>query len=145
MRAVKNENGTGGSSPRSRMNSPRATWRSKTMLSRSRRGGVLLRPDVYQAVEKRAGRDDERAAAVCVPVFHSQTDHAAAHDQHASGFADQPLDIWLGIERPLHPCAVDLLVRLRARRPHRRTAAAIEQFELNARRIDRTAHQPAER
>ena len=41
--------------------------------------------------------------------------------------------------------AVDLLVRLRARRPDRRAAAAIEQLELNARRVDRAAHQPAER
>ena len=41
--------------------------------------------------------------------------------------------------------AVLPLVRLRARRPHRRTAAAIEQLELNAGRIDRAAHQAAER
>ena len=42
-------------------------------------------------------------------------------------------------------CAVDLLVRLRARRPDRRPAAAIEQLELNAGRVDRAAHQAAER
>ena len=44
-----------------------------------------------------------------------------------------------------HPLAVRPLVRLRARRPHRRTPAAIEQLELNAGRVDRAAHQPAER
>ena len=41
--------------------------------------------------------------------------------------------------------AVDALVGLRARRPDRRAAAAIEQLELNAGRVDRAAHQPAER
>ena len=41
--------------------------------------------------------------------------------------------------------AVDLLVRLRARRPDRRPAAAIEQLELNAGGVDRAAHQAAER
>ena len=45
----------------------------------------------------------------------------------------------------LHPAAVDLLVGLRARRPDRRPAAAVEQLELDAGRVDRAAHQPAER
>ena len=40
-------------------------------------GGVLLGPDVNQAVEKRAGRDDERAALIRVSVLHRQTDDAA--------------------------------------------------------------------
>src|SRR5690606_38215657 len=42
-----------------------------------------------------------------------------------------------------HPAPVRPLVRLRTRRPDRRSAAAIEQSELNARRVDRAAHQPA--
>ena len=47
--------------------------------------------------------------------------------------ADQPFDVRLGVERRLHPCAVDPLVCLRTRRPDRRPAAAIEQLELDRR------------
>ena len=96
-------------------------------------------------VEKRAGRDDERAARVRVAVLHREADDASVLDEDAPGSSDQPLDVRLGLERRLHPRAVHLLVGLRARRPHRRAAAAIEQLELNAGRVDRAAHQPAER
>ena len=41
--------------------------------------------------------------------------------------------------------AVTPLVRLRARRPHRRAAASVEQFELDAGRVDGAAHQAAQR
>ena len=43
------------------------------------------------------------------------------------------------------PFAVKRLVRLGARRPHRRSAAAVEQLELNSGRVDAAAHQSAER
>ena len=49
------------------------------------------------------------------------------------------------LQRRLHPPAIHALVRLRARRPHGRPAAAIEQLELNAGGVDRAAHQPAQR
>src|SRR5204862_7525424 len=92
-------------------------------------GRVLLRSDVNQSVEKRAGRDDERATVVCVAIFHCHSDHSIVLDQHAAGSADEPLDIRLGIQSGLHEAAVDLFVRLRARRPHRRTATPVEQLE----------------
>ena len=43
------------------------------------------------------------------------------------------------------PRGVLLLVGLRARRPDRRAAAAIEQLELNAGGVDGATHQPAQR
>ena len=58
---------------------------------------------------------------------------------------DHPLDVRLRIELATDPLAVDLLVRLRARRPHGRAATAVQQLELNAGRVDRATHQPAER
>ena len=106
---------------------------------------MLLGADVHQAVEKRAGRDDQRVARVRVAVLERQADDAAVLDEDAAGPADQPLDVRLRLERALHPLAVDLLVRLRARRPDRGSAAAIEQLELNPGRVDRAAHQAAER
>ena len=70
---------------------------------------------------------------------------AAAVDQDAPGAADNPRDVRFGAERLLHPLAVAPLVGLRPRRPHRGTAAAVEQLELDARRVDRRPHQAAER
>jgi hypothetical protein len=43
------------------------------------------------------------------------------------------------------PVAVAALVRLGARRPHRGTAAAIEQLELDRGRVDGETHQATER
>ena len=108
-------------------------------------GRMLLGADVDQAVQKRAGRDDERRARVRVAVLDREPGDAAVLDENPAGPADQPLDVRLGLERRADPRAVDLLVRLRARRPDRRPAAAIEQLELNAGRVDRAAHQAAER
>ena len=52
----------------------------------------------------------------------------------------------LGLEvSSRNPLRVQLLIRLRARRPHRRPAAAVEQLELNSGRVDCPAHQSAER
>ena len=55
------------------------------------------------------------------------------------------VDVRLALERAPHPGAVAALVRLRARRPHRRTAAPVQQLELDAGGVDRASHQPAER
>ena len=54
------------------------------------------------------------------------------------------IDIRLAVECALHPLPVELFVRLRARRPDRRSPASIEQLELNAGCVDRAAHQPTE-
>jgi hypothetical protein len=55
------------------------------------------------------------------------------------------VDVGLGFERLANPPAVAGFVGLRARRPHCRTPAPIEQFELDAGCVDRFRHQPAER
>jgi hypothetical protein len=49
------------------------------------------------------------------------------------------------VEFRANPCGVAPLVGLCARRPHRRAPAAVQQFELNARRVDGEAHQAPER
>src|SRR5262245_28561921 len=106
---------------------------------------MLLWTDVNEPVQERAGRDHERAAAVRVAVFERQAGDASMLDENATRAADEPFDVRLAIQRVAHPGAVHPLVGLRARRPDRGAAAAIEELELNARRIDRAAHQSAER
>ena len=119
-------------------------------LARRRLAGAarrpLLRPDVDQAVEERAGRDDERRGSEALAVLELETRSRRRHPtrmrpalpkiQSMFGTASSAL---------LHPGAVAPLVGLRARRPDRRTAAAVEQLELDAGRVDRAAHQAAER
>src|SRR5206468_8537200 len=65
-------------------------------------------------------------------------------NDEVGGAAKYPLDVWLGFQRPPHPQSINLLVGLRAWRPDGRAAAAIEQFELDGRRVDRAAHQAAQ-
>ena len=69
----------------------------------------------------------------------------AAVDENPAGLPEDPRDVRLALERVAHPRAVAPLVGLRARRPHRRPAAAVEQLELDAGRVDRPPHQAAER
>src|SRR5581483_5583312 len=107
--------------------------------------GKLLGADMNHAVQERPGRHDQRLAAVGVAVLEGEAGDATTADERAAGPADQPLDVRLRVERRLHPAAVDLLVRLRARRPHRRPSAAVQELELNAGRVDRPSHQTAER
>ena len=66
-------------------------------------GRVLLRADVNQAVEKRAGRDRRARGSERVAVLERQTDDAAVLDEDAPGAADQPLDVRLRLERALAP------------------------------------------
>ena len=113
--------------------------------SPARPDGPLFAADVHQAVQERPRRDDQGAAAVRVAIFHRKTGDAPVLDEETAGPADQPLDVRLGVELSPHPPAVDRLVRLGARRPHRGAAAAVQQLELNARRVDRPSHQSAER
>ena len=72
-------------------------------LARRRLAGasrrVLLRPDVNEAVQKSAGGDDQRRARVGVAVFHRQADDASVLNEHATGLAEQPLDVRFCIER----------------------------------------------
>ena len=79
------------------------------------------------------------------PSSNSSPRTTAVLDDHATGASEEPGEVRQRGERVAYPPAVLPLVRLRARRPHRRTAAAIEQLELDAGRVDRAAHQAAER
>src|SRR5262245_62169434 len=106
---------------------------------------MLLRAYVHEAIQKRAGGDDERSAAAGIAILKGQTDDAVVFDEDAARTANPPLDVGLGLERRAHPLPVRLLVRLRARRPDGRSATSIEQLELDAGRVDRSAHQAAER
>src|SRR5205809_7954557 len=106
---------------------------------------MLLRADVDETVEKRAGRDHDRAARVRVTVLECEADNAIARNDQTTGPANEPRDVGLAVERVPDPAAVDALVGLSARRPDRGTAAAIEQLELNTGRVDGSAHQSAER
>jgi hypothetical protein len=108
-------------------------------------GWTLLGADMHQTVEERAGGDDQRAAAVPIAVLHRQTADPTAVCENPPGPSEQPDDVWLGLEGAPHPLTINPLVRLRARRPHRRTAAAVQQLELDSGRIDRPPHQTAER
>ena len=72
-------------------------------------GRTLLRADVNEPVQERAGGDDERAASVVVAVLHADAGDGSRGDKNTSGFSNQPFDVRLGVERALHPAPVDLL------------------------------------
>ena len=110
-------------------------------LLRRRFAGAARRPllvaDVDEAVQERARRDDERAARrPRSPSSNARPVTRPLVDQDPAGAPEQPGDVGLGRERLAHPRAVRALVGLRARRPDRRPAAAIEQLELNAGGVD---------
>src|SRR5262249_31627628 len=115
-----------------------ARWR----LARASRW-TLLRSHVHEAGQERTGRHDERAAPVHVAVFEREPGDASVLHEDASGAPDDPRDVRLALERLTHPRAIARLIRLCARRPYGGATAAIEQLELDPRRIDRQAHQPA--
>ncbi len=118
--------------------------RSRGRLSRAPRR-MLFRTDMNQTIQKRAGRHHQCGAAEGVAFLEFDAGDSSSGRQHAARFADQPVDVRLCVERGLHPPPVYRLVRLCPRRPHRRSAASIEQLELNAGGVDRPAHEPAQR
>jgi hypothetical protein len=108
-------------------------------------GGPLLIADVHQAVQERPGRHNEGATKELVAVLSGKTyDTIPVHEDLAST-RKNPLNIGLMTNYGGDPVGIASLVSLRARRPYRRSSTAIEQLELDARRIDRTAHQAAQR
>ena len=108
-------------------------------------GGMLLAADVDQPVEERAGRDDERAARVRSPSSSASPTTRPCSTRMRPALPKIHSMFGSRSQRREHPSAVPLLVGLRARRPDRRAAAAIEQLELNAGRVDGAPHQAAER
>jgi hypothetical protein len=80
-----------------------------------------------------------------IATFHRQADGTALLDEHLADLAEDPGDVRFPLERGRDPGGVATLVRLRAGRPHRRAAAAVQQLELDAGRVNRPAHQAPER
>src|SRR6516165_1580476 len=106
---------------------------------------MLFRSDVNETVQERPRGDDKRAAAVRIAVLERETDDSSVFDEDTACATDQPLDVRFRLEGCTDPLAVNPLVCLRARRPHRRSPASIEQLELDSGGVDRPAHQPTER
>ena len=99
-----------------------------------------------EPVQERPGRDHERAQRTSRPILEREPDDSACLEREPVRRDRESTRCWADAsERALHPLAVAALVRLRARRPHRRTSAPVEHLELNAGRIDGAAHQSAER
>src|SRR5262245_51888226 len=107
-------------------------------------GRALFGSNVNKTIEKCAGRHDQCAALDDFTILRRKTDHSIAFDENLPRLPTDPLNIGLLPNLVCDPLPVESLVRLRARRPHRRTASSIEQLELNTRRVDRTAHQATE-
>lgn len=66
-------------------------------------GARLLRTDVNHAVQKRAGRDDQRVAPKNVAALEREADRAIAVGQDASRSPENPLDVRLQIECVANP------------------------------------------
>src|SRR4029453_2362605 len=91
---------------------------------------TLFTPDVNQSVQEGSSSDYEGLAAKNLPVFKLETANSSRFEQDPPGATEDPLEVRFALERSPHPLAVLRLVRLGARRPHRRPAAAIQQLEL---------------
>ncbi len=105
----------------------------------------LLRAHMNQTVQERAGGDDNGARDVRRAVVHDHARHTTRACGQPRDLAKHPGDVRFPLEGVGHPSAVLALIGLRPRRPDGRTAASIEQLELDSGRVDRTAHQPAKR
>jgi hypothetical protein len=105
---------------------------------------TLVAPHVHEAVQESTGRDDQRAATNDPPVLKLESFHAIRICDDSVRGCEDPVNGGNGFERFLQPRAVSALVGLRTRRPNSRSPAAIQQLELNARRVDRDTHQPTE-
>ena len=102
--------------------------------------------DMGQAIQERPGGDDHRARFHGAPVAQQNAGDAAAFaDGQRRHFGLLDAEVRFRLQHLAHAEAVQLLVHLRARRPHGRTAAGIEQAELDADRIGDFAHDAAER
>ena len=119
--------------------------RSRDGGSFARPAGRCSRPDVNEAVQKRAGRHDERPALDTRAVFQRQSRDTPVLDEDPPGPAEDPPMLGSAWSASRIHSAVSPFVSLRARRPYRRAAAAIEHLELDAGRVDRAPHQSAER
>ena len=77
-------------------------------------------------------------------VLQREAGHAGGIRQDPARAAENPVDVWLGLERPFHPFRYNPC-RPEPGRPDCRTAASVQHLELDAGRVDRAPHQSAER
>ena len=104
-----------------------------------------LRPDVNEPVQERAGGDDGRAAIQHPAVGKLHRAHSASLEPHVVRHAADAREPRDGIQVSRHLERVARLVALRARRPHRRPAPAVQHLELDPGAIGHDPHHAAER
>ena len=85
-----------------------------------------------------------RAAKLDAAQRHAADDAVICQAQVGDLLLKQP-QVRLRLESPAHRALVELAVRLRARRAHRRSLARVEGAKLDARRIGGERHDAAER
>ncbi len=110
----------------------------------------LLGTHVHERVEKRSRRDDECARAQLIAILRADGAQLPAPvrvsiDEERIGFGFDDVEMFLRLENVAHPARVGVLVGLSARRPDRRSLAAVEHAELDPGGVDGAAHLAAER
>src|SRR5581483_7746270 len=113
--------------------------------------GIGLLPAMDEAIEERAGGDDDGPGADQPPIAESYPAHAPGgktvkrwtgllleNQIYDLGLLDH--QIALGLEAALHLNAILFLIALRARRPHSRPPAGVQQPELDAHGVGHLAH-----
>ena len=106
----------------------------------------LLWPHVDEPAQECAGRDNRRCALRMRPdLLGHKTEYRLVQRQARQRAQSTHSMFGCASSARRDPSAVTSLVGLRARRPDGRAPAAIEQLELDARRVNREAHQPAQR
>ena len=106
--------------------------------------GQLLFADVGETVEERAGCDDHSPASQASAIGELDAVNLAMFDNQRCHLGLFDREIRLGFEHLLHPDTVLLLIALGAGRPNRRTAAGVQQAELDAYSIGNFAHDSAQ-
>src|ERR1035437_6094868 len=166
IRSVMKENGVGTASPGCGSN-----W-DQSMVRPSTRGGVPVfkrvqcnpnvrnwspsncegaspfrpPPDVGQAIEEGPGGNNHRGRLYGPAIAQQNPGNTTVltyRQRSHLGLLDP--QIGFVFKHLAHPVAIQPLVHLSARRPHRRTARRIQQAELDADRIRHFAHDAAQR
>ena len=107
-------------------------------------GRMSFRPNVDKSVQEGPGGHHHGPATDARTVLELDADCSTALDHHRTDPSDDPVDTRLAVQSSPHPDAVLPLVRLRPRGLHGRSAAPVQQLELNRGGIDRLTHQSAQ-
>ncbi len=105
----------------------------------------LLLADMNEAAEEGAGGQDDPPGRDCPAVAGHHTDRAAgAIEDEILRPAFGDVEIGLRRQEVLHRLAIELAVRLGPRSPYRRTLAAVQNPELDARAVGHPPHDTIE-